>query len=445
MKSEITKKQLHIDGMTCSGCERKIEKRLKALGGVKSAAASYSNGTVSVSYDTAATGLEEILQVIETAGYVPRRQNLNPANQNTISQIAVIAIILLGFYMMLKRFGGLDFINYFPQAKEGTSYAMLLVIGLLTSVHCVAMCGGISLSQCAGAGTGSESGRAAPLRPSLLYNLGRIVSYTTLGGIVGGIGSVVSFSGTAKGIVALVAGGFMIIMGLNMLDLFPWLKKFNLAMPKFLTSGIDEQKKSNSPFYVGLLNGLMPCGPLQAMQLYALSTGSPAKGALSMLMFSLGTVPLMFGFGAVSTFLSRRFTAKIMNVSAVLVIILGFFMFSNGLSLSGVMLLPDNNATVAENSAGVDLVDGVQIVSIDVSPRGYAPITVKKGIPVKWIINAEAKNLNGCNYEIIVPAYNLSQKLEPGENIIEFTPAEAGTIPYSCWMGMIRSKIIVVD
>jgi len=95
------------------------------------------------------------------------------------------------------------------------------------------------------------------------------------------------------------------------------------------------------------------------------------------------------------------------------------------------------NVAVVEN--------GVQVVAIDLKPNSYAPIIVQKGIPVKFIINAENQNINGCNNAIIIPKYNIQKALEPGKNIIEFTPEEAGTIPYSCWMGMIGSSIKVVD
>ena len=87
----------------------------------------------------------------------------------------------------------------------------------------------------------------------------------------------------------MIAGVFMVIMGLNMLDISPWLKEDILRIPAELRVKISDRKREG-PFYVGLLNGLMPCGPLQAMQIYALSTGDPVKGALSMMIFSLGTV-----------------------------------------------------------------------------------------------------------------------------------------------------------
>ena len=237
-----------------------------------------------------------------------------------------------------------------------------------------------------------------------------------------------------------------------MLNIFPWLRRLNPRMPKIFARQINRQKRSSSPFYVGLLNGLMPCGPLQAMQLYALSTGNPFKGALSMLLFSLGTVPLMFGLGALSSLLSKKFTHKMMTASAVLVVVIGVFMFNNGMTLSGFALHSfgiDNTGSSVNIGAKAFAVaktgGGMQTVTTKLSPGRYEPITVQKGIPVKWIIQAEAADINGCNNEIVVPKFNIQAKLEPGDNVIEFTPTESGTFAYSCWMGMIRSKITVVD
>lgn len=331
----------------------------------------------------------------------------------------------------------------------GVGYGALFLIGLLTSIHCVAMCGGINLSQCVPNVSNKSEKKTVNLRPGILYNIGRVISYTIIGGVVGALGSVISFSGTAKGIVAVVAGIFMVIMGLNMLAFFPWLRQFNLRMPRIFSRKINEQKKSNSPLYIGLLNGLMPCGPLQAMQLYALSTGDPVQGALSMLAFSLGTVPLMFGLGTISSLLSKKFTSKMMTASAVLVLILGVFMFSNGVSLSGIALPTLTSSVTAlnevqqNNTASVN--QGGQTITTKLSPNRYEPITVQVGVPVKWTIVADENDINGCNNQVLIPKYNIEKKLVAGDNIIEFTPTETGTVPYSCWMGMIKSTITIVN
>lgn len=437
-QSEVSEK-LKIKGMTCSGCEAKIEKRLKNINGISKVKVSYNNNEVYISYDKNKVKISQIKEAITELGYdVDDSENIGQKQTVNYKQFVIIAIIVLGGTVIINHFGGFDFFSYFPKAKIGMSYAAIFVIGLLTSVHCVGMCGGICLSQCVGGKCASNIER---IRPSFLYNAGRIISYTVLGGFVGAIGSVISFNGVMRGSIAIFAGVFMIIMGLNMLNIFPFLRKFSLRMPKFLTSSIDG--KNNTPFYVGVLNGFMPCGPLQSMQLYALSTGSTVQGAISMFVFALGTSFLMFGFGSISSMLSKKLTKNFMTISAVLVIFLGFGMFNTGLNMSGFLAI-GTEKSVTNNFEPV-IVDGYQIVNVEVSPRNYEPITVKKGVPVKLNFHAEDGNINGCNNTIIIPEYGIEVPLNVGDNVVEFTPTETGTIPYSCWMNMIRSSITVVE
>lgn len=439
-----------IKGMTCTGCESRIERALKKEKGIANAIVSYSKGTALVTYDPACIDIPEIVEILKSLGYEASKSELDAKRFNSL-QIAGIFVILVALYLIINHFGIFNFFNYFPQAEEGMGYGMLFLIGLLTSTHCVAMCGGINLSQCVPYKTLRGESRISSLTPSILYNSGRVISYTVIGGLVGALGSAVSFSGTGKGIVAVIAGVFMVIMGLNMLNIFPWLRRFNPRMPKIFSEKINEQKKSKSPLYVGLLNGLMPCGPLQAMQLYALSTGDPFKGAMSMLLFSLGTVPLMFGLGALSTVLTKKFTARMMTVSAALVVILGVFMFSNGMALTGYAMpfVSGSGGRISSSSSvqGVkaEIIDGVQVVTTTLDSGRYQPIIVQAGIPVQWNIQAGGGDINGCNNRIVIPEYNLEKPLNPGDNIVEFTPNKSGVVPYSCWMGMIRSQITVVE
>lgn len=87
----------------------------------------------------------------------------------------------------------------------------------------------------------------------------------------------------------------------------------------------------------------------------------------------------------------------------------------------------------------------VQVVSIDVQPEKYEQIVVQKGVPVRFIMKAESSVLNSCNSTVVISRYGIKKVLKAGENTIEFTPRETGVVPYSCKMGMIKSKIIIVD
>lgn len=450
----LIRKVLRIDGMTCTSCEMRIENRLKKTEGIREVKVSYGAGTAKVGYDPRVLTLGDIVSIIEKLDYKvaenpgarggAKGQSAKAGEKMPINQLIGIVIILLAGYLIIKNTIGFNFI---PNVSQNMGYGVLFVIGLLTSIHCVAMCGGINLSQSVSykLSAQEQSTRLAKLKPGVLYNAGRVISYTVLGGIVGGLGSVVSFSGTARGVVSMLAGLFMLLMGLNMLNLFPWLRKFMPHMPKAFARKFHSGGR-RGPFYVGLFNGLMPCGPLQAMQIYALGTGSPAKGALSMLVFSLGTVPLMFGFGAISSFLNSRFTHKMMKVSAALVMILGIVMLNRGFALSGFHPVGAFVVKAAGASSGAvaAVKGGEQEATTRLQPNSYTPITVQKGIPVKWTIQADASTINGCNGIVTIPQYNVSKQLQPGGNEIDFTPQSTGTITYTCSMGMISSTISVV-
>ncbi len=446
---------LQIEGMTCTSCEMRIENALKKLEGIVNAKAIFSSSNVYITYDVKVIRLDRIIEEIEKHDYKvknkPTQQVVTRTDVKKISddkipvnQLLGMGIILFALYVIIKNTIGFNFI---PEVNQSMGYGLLFLVGLLTSLHCIAMCGGLSLSQCVSykpatsAPASSAPNKLSKLKPSLLYNCGRVISYTIIGGIVGALGSVIPFSGAAKGIVAIASGLFMVVMGLNMLNIFPWLRRLNPRIPKIFGNKIHNNDGKYGPFYVGLLNGLMPCGPLQAMQIYALGTGSFAAGAISMFLFSLGTVPLMFGFGAISSLISGKFTHKMLKASAMLVMVLGIVMVNRGLALSGV-----NMAYTSSRPGNIASIEGnVQLVATSLESGRYSPIVVQKGIPVKWTITVEKGDLNGCNNPVTIPEYDLQKELVIGDNLIEFTPESEGNILYTCWMGMIRSNITVVS
>lgn len=446
MDANVKTKKLRIGGMTCVNCQNTIQKKLRNTAGIKKAEVSYNGGTAVITYDTDIISLGDITAVIKRLGY----DVLNRTQPTTNSRRTMgLLIIIFSVYILIQQFGILNLLVPSQLAETNMGYGMMFVIGLITSVHCVAMCGGINLSQCIPQnGTIKEGSRFSSLRPAFLYNLGRVISYTIVGFIVGALGSAITFSNTAQGGLKLVAGVFMVIMGINMLGIFPWLRRLNPRMPKIFANKINAEKvKSRNSFIVGMLNGLMPCGPLQAMQIYALSTGSPIAGALSMFLFSLGTVPLMFGLGVLSTVLSKKFTKKVMTVGAVFVVVLGLSMFSQGWSLAGFIDLPFISGTSNNegSESSVIVKDGVQVINSTLSPGSYPSITVQAGMPVKWVIDAPKGSINGCNYKLYINEYGIEHQFKSGENIIEFTPTKSETFNYSCWMGMIRGTIAVTE
>jgi plastocyanin len=167
-----------------------------------------------------------------------------------------------------------------------------------------------------------------------------------------------------------------------------------------------------------------------------------------MAVYALGTVPLMFGFGSALSLVSRERVNTIMRVSGAIVIVLGLLMVNRGLgSLSVIRSAPPSTAepvaAVQPAATAAPAQSTFQTARMAVTSRGYEPNTlqVKKGIPVRWVI--DGRELSGCTNEIILPEYNIRKKLQPGENVIEFTPTREGVVRFSCWMKMVWGKFVV--
>lgn len=504
---------LNIGGMTCTACQDRIENGLKTLKGVKKATVSFSKGTADVLYDDTLVSEGDIKKVIKKLDYKVLKEP--ESSQFNFENASCTLIIIIALYYLLSSTGILNRLVPKSLADTGMGYGMLFVIGLITSVHCIAMCGGIGLSQSLPKKKESgEEGKFQAFIPTLTYNIGRVCSYTAIGfllGLVGmilGGGTSVGVSSLLQGILKIIAGLFMTVMGINMLGIFPWLRKFTIRPPKFILKTIGKKKQvATAPFVVGLLNGLMPCGPLQSMWIVALASANPFAGALSMFAFSLGTVPLMLGLGSIVSLLGKKFADRVMEGGSILVVVLGLSMLSQGgelsgmlpsqllfyliiaCALSGVLIsLANKNKQMkvlayaasiililgarslwtsgqkvsevkevkatqevevvieedAEKEAD-NIVDGVQIVNSTLTLGRYPDITVTEGIPVRWTINAPEGSLTGCNYRMIIPEYGLEHTFEYGENVIEFTPQKSGTVGYTCWMGMVRGTIFVTE
>ncbi len=425
----MPKKIFYTGDMTCPACENKLEKALSQVYGVSYVKASYTDNKITVDFDGACTK-EDVIAAIEEAGYSIGTRSTGKRITDAVSML----IILLGLYVIFNALGLDSIYRYFPEAQRGMSYAALFIVGLLTSVHCIAMCGGINLT----ASVGEQN--IKPALSAIMYNLGRVISYTVIGGILGAIGSAAGFSVKVRAVIGIIAGIAMLIMGLNMLGCFGFLRKLSVKPPKALIKKLYGGKK-HSALYIGLLNGLMPCGPLQSMQIFAVACGSALAGALSMMFFSLGTIPLMLVFGAFAGVLKKRFKERMMTASAVLIFVFGLVMIQNNSALVGFSLptIKNENDGIAVSEVRGD----TQYVTTTLEPGRYTPIEVKIGIPVEWTILADDDSLNGCNNSIVISEYDITVKLESGSTVIRFTPEKAGTFGYTCWMGMIKSSIVV--
>ena len=201
--------------------------------------------------------------------------------------------------------------------------------------HCVGMCGGIVVAY-SSIKLGGEPSKGYQIAAHLLYSLGRVTTYTTLGAIFGYIGGVVTFNNLANGALLIVAGIAMVLAGLSLLGKIKFLTiiEHSFSSSSFYKDAFKKilNSKSLFSFYLlGMLNGLLPCGFVYFFAIAAASTASPLYGAIVMFIFGISTIPAMFGLGFLTSLASSSsFRNMMMSLSSIAVIIYGIFTLYNG-------------------------------------------------------------------------------------------------------------------
>lgn len=323
--------EIKVGGMICRACSDAVESALYATRGVISAKVSYWKGTAEVEYDPDVTDRDKLSKSIERSGYQADERGLNGIVVDIICALLIAALtwqlLRSGMSPVAELMGG--------GAEISPGYVFLM--GLLTSTHCIGMCGGIILSQTTDASSldGGPQRRRRGLAASLSYNAGRTLSYALLGGVFGALGTVITYTAKAKSIVFVMAGLAVALIGIQMLGLLPGLRRLSPEQKAPCALPLRARRAFvGKPLIIGILTGLMPCGPLYAMWLYSMSTGSFLRGAAAMLCFALGTAPLLLAFGALNSFIPARWTKYMLKLSAVLVCSIGLKMLIKGLMLS---------------------------------------------------------------------------------------------------------------
>ncbi len=197
------------------------------------------------------------------------------------------ALLFIAGFILLQKLGIVNLVD----ASEVT-YGTAFVVGMVASVStCMAVVGGMVLSISA-----SYAKEGDAVRPQTLFHVGRLVSFFVLGGLIGVLGSVFQFGVTGTLVLGVLVALVLLILGLNLLDIFPWMKRFQLSMPAHLGSRVQALKTANhvlTPLLIGVLTFVLPCGFTQSMQIYTLTTGSFLRGGFTMLAFALGTLPVL--------------------------------------------------------------------------------------------------------------------------------------------------------
>lgn len=447
----MAKYYYQVSGMHCSACEVLVERAFRNLSTVEKVKANQA-GWVEV-WCNGAPNLTAINETLAAYGY----RVFDGAKQADFSwkKLGGIVLVVMATYLIFKRF------NLAPNLSPGEdlSLGVAFVMGLVAAVSsCIAVTGGLLVAISA-ANTAAHPNITGwqKFRPHIYFNLGRIAGYTILGAAVGALGAALALSTIVNGFITLVASIVMIILGLKLLNVLPGLSNLRLRPPKFIAHRLYDaagNARPWAPFILGAGTFFLPCGFTQALQLYVLTRGDAALGAITLLAFSLGTMPALVGLGAVTSFVKGRWQHVIATVAGAMVVTLGFINFGYGANLTGLsakLAQVWENLKIISGQPGGDITDpnvtlqnGVQVVKMAVVARGYSPnhFTIQAGVPVRWEI--DGVNTLGCQSILQFPALNLTKYIKPGQNVIEFTPQGQGQLPFHCAMGMYTGSFTVV-
>ncbi len=327
----------HVNGMHCQACVVLTESELSEVPEVQSAKASLTARQVEVTGDFGDKTPEHVARdlsaVLEPHGYtLSVERQRHAAKWSEFSIAAPVALAFIALFIVLQKLGVVNLVT-----ASNVTYGTAFAIGLIASVStCMAVVGGLVLSVSSSfAKTGDR------VRPQLLFHVGRIASFFLLGGLIGAAGAAFQLGATGTFVLGLIVALVLLVLGLNLLDVFPWAKRLQPSMPAFVGRRVHGLKGLNhtlTPLLLGIVTFFLPCGFTQSMQIYTLTTGSFWTGGLTMLAFALGTLPVLavLSFGTLGLHGAAK-SGVFFKAAGLVVIFFGLFNLANSLVAAGVI------------------------------------------------------------------------------------------------------------
>ena len=275
----------------------------------------------------------DLSEVLKPHGYTLSTEKQKHLVNWSDFKIAVpTALGFIVFFIILQKLGIVNLVTA-SEVSFGTAFA----IGLIASVStCMAVVGGLVLSVSANFAMEGDK-----VRPQVLFHVGRLVSFFVLGGAIGALGSAFQLGVTGTFVLSFIVAIVLLILGINLLDIFPWARKLQPTMPKFIGKHVHGLKNLNhtlTPVLVGVATFFLPCGFTQSMQIYTLTTGNFWTGAFIMSAFALGTLPVFALLSFSSLGIHKKAQSGVFFKTAGLVVIFfGILNLVNSLVAVGVI------------------------------------------------------------------------------------------------------------
>ena len=337
VNNQNSKITFHVHGMHCQSCVLLTESEIKNLPNVTHVKSSLKNHSVEIEGDFGEKNSKEVARelnlILGPHGYTLSFEKQIKDKKLSEFKIAIpIAILFLVLFVFLQKIGIINLVNT-SKVSYGTSFLIGIVASLST---CMAVVGGLVLSMSA---TFAREGDR--IKPQLLFHGGRLVSFFVLGGVIGALGSVFILNTGATFALGLFIGLVMLIMGINLLEIFNFTKRAQIGMPKFISQKALSLSKLNhtlTPLLVGIATFFLPCGFTQSMQIYTLGTGNFWNGALTMFAFAIGTLPVLalVSFSSFSIKNNKK-SGIFFKTAGLIVILFALFNIINSLVVIGLI------------------------------------------------------------------------------------------------------------
>ena len=430
------KKIIYIQGMHCISCEMTIKKSSETIDGVKVEHISAKTWKMQIEIHNE-KNLPLIYQNICDCWYQVMQNEQDITKEKINNKQLLISILIVGILAFI--FYKLDFSQYLPSLNGGFSLWVAILMWIVASIStCLAIVGSIVI------GFSEYIDKSKWIRQhiktQLLFQTGRIWWFFVLGWLLGLLGQTISLSLTITTIMTIIVGIVVVWMWLHLLKIMPNITTLGIHLPQSRSEKTLAKKNPVFAPLIGALTFFLPCGFTISMQLIAINTSSFRQGWLAMMVFAIGTAPVLFALWIWSSYIKEKKFKLLHTIIWTLIIFFGIFMIINGWRLIGWLSSTSNNQNINSITTEYEQVEighnGLNLVPeiITLTAGKNYELTITPNENGKWCMNSLVIPTLDRTVHQIIKNIPITYKIQ---NI------KKGTYYVVCWtMGMYQWKII---
>ncbi len=488
-----------VKGMTCRSCEVRVARFVGRLPNVEHVAASAVQGRVVVE-SSAPVSPAAIEEAISKAGYEIGRTPWLERNPKVWITAGAGVLLVAALAMIAQVTGFKDLAAGVGDLGSG-GLLVALLLGLAAGVStCAAIAGGLVLALSASfearrvAAGDTNAGFGTQMRPALLFTAGRVAGFAILGAALGAAGASFTMPPQVTAMLMIAVAIVMTFLGTRLTGISPRVATWSPTLPMGMGRRLGLDHSADGGYTdaraagLGAASFFLPCGFTQAVQIYALSTGSPLFAGALLAVFAIGTAPGLLALAGLPVVVPGAARPTLLRLVGV--VVLGFAVLNAGagLRLASITMWPAGvsvveTATLPEPTPLAGIAGGilptprstsvstpgaalqpvpssrpsasetpqatlpaVQDLRTYQDVNGYGPenVSIRAGVPTRWIV--ESRSSQTCAAFLIVPDLGIQVYLVKGdENAIDLPALKPGRLEYTCSMGMFWGSITIVE